>query len=231
MDDRTGRPEQIMAPALRSIIKRIDLAIENGSLDPKDRDEVIKMFIPGPTTVVDNKAGGGMMNMDEIIRPLGYAHGGMHYEHGGLHTRHRSEGRPYNDVLGRIMTKDEMRTDYAAPPPDPKDPDDLDLIINNMTFRVLHDKNRPMKENITRENYFNILPEEEQQIAEQLRMQLGISSDSPQYEYIRNKIIEEADKINKIRQEEAQPVSTKLLRGGIKGVGSLFNKMFGSKGE
>jgi hypothetical protein len=77
MDDRTGRPEQIMAPALRSIIKRIDLAIENGSLDPKDRDEVIKMFIPGPTTVVDNKAGGGMMNMDEIIRPLGYEVGGV----------------------------------------------------------------------------------------------------------------------------------------------------------
>ena len=76
MTNRTERPEQIMAPALRSIIKRIDLAIENGSLDPKDRDEVIKMFIPGPTTVVDNKAGGGMMNMDEMIRPLGYAAGG-----------------------------------------------------------------------------------------------------------------------------------------------------------
>ena len=79
MDDRTGRPEQIMAPALRSIIKRIDLAIENGSLDPKDRDEVIKMFISGPTTVVDNKAGGGMMNMDEMTMPLqSYEHGGMH---------------------------------------------------------------------------------------------------------------------------------------------------------
>ena len=77
MDDRTGRPEQIMAPALRSIIKRIDLAIENGSLDPKDRDEVIKMFISRPTTVVDNKRGGGMMNMDEMIRPLGYEVGGV----------------------------------------------------------------------------------------------------------------------------------------------------------
>ena len=77
MDDRTGRPEQIMAPALRSIIKTIDLAIENGSLDPKDRDEVIKMFISKPTTVVDNKQGGGMMNMDEMIRPLGYEVGGI----------------------------------------------------------------------------------------------------------------------------------------------------------
>ena len=163
--------------------------------------------LPGTLPTIQKK-GGGMMNMDEMIRPLGYKRG----------TR---DGNLVGD-------REKM---YSAPPPDPKDPDDLDLIINNMTFRVLHDKNRPMKENITRENYFNILPEEEQQIAEQLRMQLGISSDSPQYEYIRNKIIEEADKINKIRQEEAQPVSTKLLRGGIKGVGSLFNKMFGSKGE
>ena len=35
---------------------------------------------------------------------------------------------------------------------------------------------------------------------------------------IRNKIIEEADKINKIRQEQAQPTSTKILRG----IGNFF---------
>jgi hypothetical protein len=74
--DRTGRPEQAHAPALRRIIKMIDMAIENGSLDASDRDEVIKMFISGPTTVVDNKAGGGMMNMNEMIRPIGMAGGG-----------------------------------------------------------------------------------------------------------------------------------------------------------
>ena len=188
MDDRTGRPEQIMAPALRSIIKRIDLAIENGSLDPKDRDEVIKMFISGPTTVVDNKAGGGMMDINNMIRPIGY-------QEGGPVPRSRQQS---------VMEEAREPTD------------DLDTIINNRTFRVLHDKDRPMKEGVTEENYFNILPEEEQQIAEELRMQLGISSDSPQYEYIRNKIIEEAEKINKIRQEESQPV----LNKGIK---SLLN--------
>ena len=75
--DRTGRPEQVQAPALRSIIRMIDMAIENGSLDPQDRDEVIQMFISGPTTVVDNKAGGGMMNIDEMIRPIGMAGGGL----------------------------------------------------------------------------------------------------------------------------------------------------------
>ena len=73
---RTERPEQIQAPALRSIIKMIDMAIENGSLNPQDRDEVIQMFISGPTTVVDSKAGGGMMNMNEMIRPVGYTFGG-----------------------------------------------------------------------------------------------------------------------------------------------------------
>ena len=67
---RTERPEQVQAPALRSIIKMIDMAIENGSLNPQDRDEVIQMFISGPTTVVDNKAGGGMMNIDEMTRPI-----------------------------------------------------------------------------------------------------------------------------------------------------------------
>jgi len=72
---RTERPEQVQAPALRSIIRMIDMAIENGSLDVSDRDEVIKMFISGPTTVVDNKAGGGMINIDEMTRPLGYKEG------------------------------------------------------------------------------------------------------------------------------------------------------------
>ena len=147
-----------------------------------------------------NKRGGGMMDINNMIRPIGY-------QEGGPVPRSRQQS---------VMEEEDREKMYSAPPPDPKDPDDLDMIINNRTFRVLHDKDRPMKEGVTEENYFNILPEEEQQIAEELRMQLGISSDSPQYEYIRNKIIEEAEKINKIRQEESQPV----LNKGIK---SLLN--------
>ncbi len=46
MSNRTGRPEQVSAPAMRSILDLIDRAIENGSLDPQDRDEVIKCFYP-----------------------------------------------------------------------------------------------------------------------------------------------------------------------------------------
>ena len=74
--DRTGRPEQVSAPAMRRVIQMIDMAIENGSLDPKDRDEVIKMFFSDPKLVLDNKAMGGMMNINDMIRPVSYKQGG-----------------------------------------------------------------------------------------------------------------------------------------------------------
>tara|TARA_R100000455_G_C6145921_1_gene37135 strand:+ start:42 stop:488 length:447 start_codon:yes stop_codon:yes gene_type:complete len=73
--DRTGRPEQVSAPAMRRVIQMIDMAIENGSLDPKDREEVIKMFFSDPKLVVDNKAMGGMMNINDMITPVSYKMG------------------------------------------------------------------------------------------------------------------------------------------------------------
>ena len=71
VDDRTGRPEQVSAPAMREIIKMIDMAIENGSLDPQDRDEVIQMFLSNPKLVLDNKAEGGLMSIFNMTRPIG----------------------------------------------------------------------------------------------------------------------------------------------------------------
>ena len=73
--NRTGRPEQISAPAMRGILDLIDRAIENGSLDPQDRDEVIRMFLSDPKLVVDNKAMGGMMNINDMITPVSYKMG------------------------------------------------------------------------------------------------------------------------------------------------------------
>jgi hypothetical protein len=73
--DRTGRPEQVSAPAMRRVIKLIDMAIENGNLDPQDRDEVIKMFLSDPKVVVDNKAMGGMMSINDMITPVSYKMG------------------------------------------------------------------------------------------------------------------------------------------------------------
>ena len=159
-----------------------------GELPPEEFAKIMEEVKKNNMQEAMNKQGGGMMNINNMTRPIGY-------QEGGPVPRSRQQS---------VMEEAREPTD------------DLDTIINNRTFRVLHDKDRPMKEGVTEENYFNILPEEEQQIAEELRMQLGISSDSPQYEYIRNKIIEEAEKINKIRQEESQPV----LNKGIK---SLLN--------
>ena len=76
MSDRTGRPEQVSAPAMRGILNLIDRAIENGSLDPQDRDEVIQMFLSNPKLVLDNKAEGGLMSIFNMTRPLGYKNGG-----------------------------------------------------------------------------------------------------------------------------------------------------------
>ena len=70
--NRTGRPEQVSAPAMRGILDLIDRAIENGNLDPQDRDEVIRMFLSDPKLVLDNKAMGGMMNINDMITPVGY---------------------------------------------------------------------------------------------------------------------------------------------------------------
>ena len=99
MDDRSGRPEQIRGPSLRSMIKTIDLAIENGTLDPNDREEVIKMFIPKPTLVVDTKAGGGMMDINNMVRPIGYQEGGPVTE-GAMKT----EGGPLKKMGKGLMS-------------------------------------------------------------------------------------------------------------------------------
>ena len=110
MDDRSGRPEQIRGPALRSMIKTIDLAIENGTLDPNDREEVIKMFIPKPTLVVDTKAGGGMMDINNMVRPIGYQEGGpvprsrqqSVMEEEAMQQAMQSENRPQGGMLSGL---------------------------------------------------------------------------------------------------------------------------------
>ena len=119
MDTQVKKLELMKVLSLADIDKLDNMS--SSAIDKLYKEKVIK------------KAGGGMMNINDMIRPLGYKRG----------TR---DGNLVGD-------REKM---YSAPPLDPKDPDDLDMIINYMTFRVLHDHNRPMKENITRENYFKL---------------------------------------------------------------------------
>ena len=51
-------------------------------------EEAMQTLFPTQQTF----AGGGIASMDDMIRPLGYAHGGMHYEHGGFH---KEEGKTF----------------------------------------------------------------------------------------------------------------------------------------
>jgi hypothetical protein len=206
MDDRTGRPEQIMAPALRSIIKRIDLAIENGSLDPKDRDEVIKMFISGPTTVVDNKAGGGMMTMENMTMPIGYQEGGVvpRSRQQSVMEEEAIQNKKRMDFLEQAMMEaEEIRRARI----DPKDPESESM----STFGKITDA-------------------EKVKVAMMIAREQGNTSEENILKII-NELMVPSRMVETDIKERTTPSSTKLLRGTIEGVGSLFNKMFGSKGE
>ena len=120
--DRTGRPEQVSAPAMRRVIKLIDMAIENGNLDPQDRDEVIRMFLSDPKLVLDNKAGGGMMNINDMITPIGMRNGG-------------------DPIQERIsMLRESMRDDEAQTM--------RGADITGVAFRIAQDQGNTSKENI-----------------------------------------------------------------------------------
>ncbi|MDC2975882.1 cytochrome P450 [bacterium] len=120
--NRTGRPEQVSAPAMREVIKMIDMAIENGSLDPKDRDEVIKMFFSDPKLVLDNKAGGGMMNINDMITPISMRNGG-------------------DPIQERIsMLRESMRDDEAQTM--------RGANITGVAFRIAQDQGDTSEENI-----------------------------------------------------------------------------------
>ena len=120
--DRTGRPEQVSAPAMRRVIKLIDMAIENGNLDPQDRDEVIRMFLSDPKLVLDNKAGGGMMNINDMITPIGMKNGG-------------------DPIQERIsMLRESMRDDEAQTM--------RGADITGVAFRIAQDQGNTSKENI-----------------------------------------------------------------------------------
>ena len=206
MTNRTERPEQIMAPALRSIIKRIDLAIENGSLDPKDRDEVIKMFISGPTTVVDNKAGGGMMTMENMTMPIGYQEGGVvpRSRQQSVMEEEAIQNKKRMDFLEQAMMEaEEIRRARI----DPKDPESESM----STFGKITDA-------------------EKVKVAMMIAREQGNTSEENILKII-NELMVPSRMVETDIKERTTPSSTKLLRGTIEGVGSLFNKMFGSKGE
>jgi|8_EtaG_2_1085327.scaffolds.fasta_scaffold01054_10 hypothetical protein len=154
-------------------------------------------------------------SLEDYLRSIGLlANGGRSFEDG--------EKTRYNDVLGRNMTEEEMTT-YAAPPPDPKNPDDLELILNNMVFRKLNDPNRFNEqrkryndnEEMLRMYRFTLDPDESKAIAMEIAEKTGVTSDSPEFERYRNIIYDQSTMIGGKNDKERRKLFGLFAEGGI----------------
>ena len=68
----------------RNLVGMLKGALENGSITQDDYDELMQLFFPGPKLVqgdlFDEKAEGGMTNINEMTGPIGMAGGGDAFE-------------------------------------------------------------------------------------------------------------------------------------------------------
>jgi len=152
--------------------------------------------------------------IEDYLRKIGLlANGGRSFEDGA---------GTYNDMLGRNMTKEEMTT-YAAPPPDPNNPQDLELILNNMVFRRLNDPNRfddqrsryGDNDEMLRMYRFTLDPDESKAIAMELAKKTGVTSDSPEFEKYRNIIYDQSLMIGGKQDKERRKLFGLFAEGGI----------------
>lgn len=152
--------------------------------------------------------------IEDYLRKIGLlANGGRSFEDGA---------GTYNDMLGRNMTKEEMTT-YAAPPPDPNNPEDLELILNNMVFRRLNDPNRfddqrsryGDNDEMLRMYRFTLDPDESKAIAMELAKKTGVTSDSPEFEKYRNIIYDQSLMIGGKQDKERRKLFGLFAEGGI----------------
>ena len=74
-DDRIGQPMSLSQLVLLIGKRAADTQLERGDITKEEHKERIKILFPD-LELVDNKAGGGMMNIDEMIKPIGMAGGG-----------------------------------------------------------------------------------------------------------------------------------------------------------
>lgn len=152
--------------------------------------------------------------IEDYLRQIGLlANGGRSFEDGA---------GTYNDMLGRNMTEEEM-TKYSAPPPDPNNPEDLELILNNMVFRKLNDPNRfddqrsryGDNDEMLRMYRFTLDPDESNAIAKELAKRTGVTSDSPEFEEYRNIIYDQSLMIGGKQDKEKRKLFGLFAEGGI----------------
>ena len=152
--------------------------------------------------------------IEDYLRKIGLlANGGRSFEDGA---------GTYNDMLGRNMTEEEM-TKYSAPPPNPNNPEDLELILNNMVFRKLNDPNRfddqrsryGDNDEMLRMYRFTLDPDESNAIAKELAKRTGVTSDSPEFEEYRNIIYDQSLMIGGKQDKDRRKLFGLFAEGGV----------------
>ena len=139
---------------------------------------------------------------------------------GGIEDYLKSIGLLAN---GGRSFKDGDMTTYAAPPPDPNNPEDLELILNNMVFRRLNDPNRfddqrsryGDNDEMLRMYRFTLDPDESKAIAMELAKKTGVTSDSPEFEKYRNIIYDQSLMIGGKQDKERRKLFGLFAEGGV----------------
>ena len=74
-DDRIGVPVGGSSLLLKRAKDIADIQLKEGKITKEDYDEIIQILFPN-LELTDKKAGGGMMNINDMITPIGMRNGG-----------------------------------------------------------------------------------------------------------------------------------------------------------
>ena len=120
-DDRIGVPVGGSSLLLKRAKDIADIQLKEGKITKEDYDEIIQILFPN-LELTDKKAGGGMMNINDMITPIGMRNGGDPIQE-------------RMSMLRESMRDDEAQTMRGAD-------------ITGVAFRIAQDQGNTSEENI-----------------------------------------------------------------------------------
>ena len=120
-DDRIGVPVGGSSLLLKRAKDIADIQLKEGKITKEDYDEIIQILFPN-LELTDKKAGGGMMNINDMITPIGMRNGG-------------DPVQERMSMLRESMRDDEAQTMRGAD-------------ITGVAFRIAQDQGDTSEENI-----------------------------------------------------------------------------------